>query len=109
MEQRYSIQQIKFELLSYLKEFGTNGADWTIQLTTGTEDKAVSSLRDAKAPAIIWICKPTLSERAASLIKEHMVSRFGMQSPDFEEDASASRAERNWVLMYREGADHAAA
>ncbi|MEQ8739488.1 MAG: hypothetical protein RID59_13170 [Hoeflea sp.] len=109
MEQRYSIQQIKFELLSYLKEFGTNGPDWTIQLTTGTDDEAVAALREDDGQSMIWICKPTLSERAASLIQDHMVSRFGMKSPDSDKVASTGGTERNWVLMYRKGAAHAAA
>lgn len=109
MEQKYSIQQIKFELLSYLKEFGTDGANWTIQLTTGTEDQAVLSLRGDDAQSMIWICKPTLSERAAVLIKEHMVSRFGMQSPSEDTATVPAGAERNWVLMYRKANSHAAA
>jgi hypothetical protein len=106
MEQKYSIQQIKFELLSYLKEFGANGADWIIQLTTGTDDQAVLSLRDDDAQSMIWICKPTLSERAAALIKEHMVSRFGMHSPSEDTVPVPAGAERNWVLMYRKAKSH---
>lgn len=109
MEQKYSIQQIKFELLSYLKEFGTDGADWTIQLTTGTDDQAVLCLRDGEAGSMIWICKPTLSERAATLIKEHMVSRFGMNSPSEGTVPVPAGAERNWVLMYRKAKSHVAA
>lgn len=109
MEQKYSIQQIKFELLSYLKEFGTDGADWTIQLTTGTDDQAVRSLRDSDAQAMIWICKPTLNERSATLIKDHMVSRFGMQSPVAEAGLMPGGPERNWVLMHRKASSHVAA
>lgn len=109
MEQKYSIQQIKFELLSYLKEFGTDGADWTIQLTTGTEDQAVLVLQDAEAQSMIWICKPALSARAAELIRDHMVSRFGMQSPRSQELPVPETAERNWVLMYRKAKSHVAA
>jgi hypothetical protein len=106
MEQKYSIQQIKFELLSYLKEFGTDGAEWTIQLTTGTDDQAVRSLRDDQTRSLIWICKPTLSERAAALIKDHMVSRFGMQCPSEAGVPVPAGAERNWVLMYRKANSH---
>ncbi|WP_434053103.1 MAG: hypothetical protein RDA78_28420 [Roseibium sp.] len=102
MEQTYSVQQIKFELLTYLREFGSNGPDWTIQLATGTDDDAVQALEEGGAERTIWICKPTLSPKAAGIIRDHMVSRFGMKSPDAAQPMETPGPEHKWILMYRE-------
>ncbi|WP_175544428.1 hypothetical protein [Mesorhizobium sp. YR577] len=92
----YSVQQIKFELLSYLKEFGGKGSDWTIGCMQGPPDGG--ELAASNNPeGVIWICKPALSARAARLVWDHMVSRHRLHvlpEQSAVEDGS-------WVLMFR--------
>lgn len=109
MEQRYSVQQIKFELLSYLKEFGTHGPDWTIAIVSGPDDGLVKDITSDQNDEEIWICKPTLSAKAASIIAQHMVSRFDLnllKAPSLNE---GEPKERNWVMMYRGAKQNVAA
>lgn len=92
----YSVQQIKFEFLSYMKEFGANGADWFIGCSTGP---TVCGESAAIVPeAMIWISKPALSARAARMVHEHMVSRHRVQ---IAPGAGAVEA-GNWIYMYRD-------
>lgn len=93
----YSVQQIKFEFLSYIKEFGANGADWLIGCSTGP---SLSGESAAIVPDdAIWICKPALSPRAARLVQDHMISRHQVQIAPGAEQVEAG----NWIFMYRSG------
>ena len=101
MEQRYSVQQIKFELLSYLKEFGTHGPDWTIAVVAGPDDGLIKDITLNQNEDEIWICKPTLSAKAASIIAQHMVSRFDLNLLKSSSGSEDQSTEKNWVMMYR--------
>lgn len=93
----YSVQQIKFDFLSYIKEFGADGADWCISCST--EPVAQGEHGPTVPDGAIWICKPALSPRAARMVHDHMVSRHQVQIAP----RSASAAAGNWIFMYRSG------
>ena len=93
----FSIQQIKFEFLSYLKEFGGNGRDWFIGCAEAPpEDDDLGATTHVPDEAI-WIRKPALSARAARMVRDHMVSRHQVQAaPGLAGDESG-----RWIYMYR--------
>lgn len=71
---RYSVQQIKFELLSYIKEFGGDAVRWHI----GTTDDAPKEMFETQRvdPATdIWLWKPALTPTAADLVASWMIDR----------------------------------
>lgn len=105
----YSVQQIKFELLSYLKEFGSNGPEWHIQIVTGTDDAPLLEHDEDDNAPDIWIGKPAINERAASIIMDYMVRRFGVVEIASGDGKSVSGDVRNWVFMYKRAADDLAA
>jgi hypothetical protein len=90
----YSVQQIKFEFLSYIKEFGASGLDWFIGCAN--EPSAHGERADIVPDNAIWICKPALSERAARMVHDHMVSRHQVR-------IAPGAGSGNWIYMYRDG------
>ncbi len=70
----YSVQQIKFELLSYIKEFGGDAMHWHI----GTSDDAAKEmfeLQRVDPTTDIWLWKPALTPTAADLVAKWMIDR----------------------------------
>lgn len=93
----YSVQQIKFEFLSYIKEFG--GAEgWLIGVCNDPEQALFSSgIVDPQAD--IWLWKPALNSGAAGKVLEYFQQRFqipGASVPATLEDAHC-------VFLYRKG------
>lgn len=100
MQMLYSIQQIKFEFVSYIREFGSDGADWAAGLTDGASAADISRRAEIDLDRLIWICKPALSARAAFLVHEHMVARHQLRAvPNF-----TTASDLNWVFICRENA-----
>lgn len=94
MDTSYSVQQIKFEFLSYIKEFGGDGSEWTIGLMNEDEQAKVSIANTDR----IWISKPALSPNAARLVADYFISRFGAK-PDAR---FVPGQDKNWVHMFVE-------
>lgn len=98
MTATYSVQQIKFEFLSYIKEFGGNGSEWTIGLLNEDEHQQLALSDSPKNADLIWICKPALSPNAARIVSDYFISRFGTkQATD-----SVAGPDKNWVHMFIE-------
>ena len=95
---QYSVQQIKFEFLSYIKEFGGTGSDWFIGLAEGSSGEDISKRTDISQQRLIWICKPALSARAAVLVHDHMVARHQVRSLDHNLQSPG----KSWVFLCRE-------
>lgn len=73
----FSAQQIKFEFLSYMKEFGTDPAAWRVGVAEDARqalflDNGVDEVAD------MWLWKPTLSAAAALLVFNYFKERFGI-------------------------------
>lgn len=98
MDTSYSVQQIKFEFLSYIKEFGGNGSEWTIGLLNEAEQAKIASSDAPQQADRIWICKPALSANAARLVAEYFVTRFGTKIAD----GIVASPDKNWVHMFIE-------
>ncbi|HEY9215998.1 MAG TPA: hypothetical protein VIQ29_24465 [Ancylobacter sp.] len=71
----FSVQQIKFEFLMYIKEFGGKAGEWRIGIATDAaaalfNDNAVDAERD------IWLWKPALTPAAARSVYHYMTQQF---------------------------------
>lgn len=77
----FSPQQVKFEFLSYIKEFGGKPAEWCV----GCADDAALALFDRHGvdPARdIWLWKPTLSKAAARIVFRYLTEQLHMPAAD---------------------------
>ena len=80
----YSVQQIKFEFLGLIKEYGQNPDDWFV----GTAQDVQSQLFDVNSvdeSVDTWVWKPTLSPSAAKMIQLFLVYRIGVR-PAFTQE-----------------------
>lgn len=96
----FSVQQIKFEFLSYIKEFGGSGPDWATGLAGKACAADIARGAGVELDRLIWICKPALSSRAAALVHDHMVARHQLRAIPNISPAS----DQNWVFICRESA-----
>lgn len=95
----FSVQQIKFDCFSYIKEFGARMEDWTIGMAEDPEQAMFDTLgidRDRD----IWLWKPAMTPVAARTVVDFMVGRYRLDpAPGF----GPGRAGR-CVFMYRRSA-----
>lgn len=71
----YSVQQIKYELLAYIKEFGGNFADWYVgiaaePLAAMVQDHGLDRKRD------IWIYKQALTFQACRTVQSYFLEKL---------------------------------
>jgi hypothetical protein len=71
----YSVQQIKFECFSYIKEFGARMEDWVIGAASDP-DAALFEHCAVHPSDDIWMWKPALSPAAATAVIDFMTSRY---------------------------------
>ncbi len=91
-----SVQQIKYELLLYIKEFGGRAADWKV----GVADDAPRALFQENAvdeKVDIWCWKPALTPAAARTVYRYMTEQFHV--PPAERSG-----EGRCVFLFRKGA-----
>ena len=91
-----SVQQIKYELLLYIKEFGGSAGDWKI----GVSDDAPHALfreNNVDEQADIWCWKPALTPAAAGTVYRYMTEQFHV--PPAEKSGVG-----RYVFMFRKGA-----
>jgi hypothetical protein len=86
MQRAYSVSQIQFDCLSYIKKFGARPSEWIIATCTEPE----RFLRDrfgADRDHGIWLTKPALTPEAAQAVAAHLHGRYGvwLESPGLED------------------------
>ena len=77
----FSPQQVKFEFLSYIKEFGGKPAEWRV----GCADDAAQALfarHAVNADSDIWLWKPTLSPAAARIVFRYLTEQLQVPAAD---------------------------
>ncbi|MDB5831842.1 MAG: hypothetical protein JWR14_1672 [Caballeronia sp.] len=74
----YSVQQIKFECFSYIKEFGARMEDWVIGAASDPDSSLFGELALDRTDDI-WMWKPALSPAAARAVIEFMTSRYRLE------------------------------
>ncbi|GLK66911.1 hypothetical protein [Hansschlegelia plantiphila] len=71
----YSVQQIKFEFLMYIKEFGGERSDWRVGVATDAP-QALFNEQSVDEVSDIWLWKPALSPAAANTVLKYMTEQF---------------------------------
>lgn len=91
-----SLQRVKFELISYIKEFGGKPEEWRVGCARDA-DADLFGMNRVDADADIWIWKRMLTPRAAALARTYMHGQLGVPL------AQASK-EGGIVFLFRKAA-----
>jgi len=92
----YSVQQIKFEVLSYIKECGTDFGAWYIGIAS--HPKTVMQDRHGVDVELdVWFCKQAMSFRACDTIRSYFVRTLGVDG----ERESGSTEGGNCIYLFR--------
>lgn len=91
----YSIQQIKFECLSYIKEFGAQMDQWVMGITNDPQQALAGQGVDLTKD--IWIWKPALSPAAARTVLNFFTRRYQVHAVEVEEGVGAAHC----VFMFK--------
>jgi hypothetical protein len=95
----YSVQQIKFECLAYIKEYGGDPAAWVV-LASEAPTAASFARWDVDQARDIWMCKPALSLKAALNVVGFLRDRMGVAAPSRD----VATPDARFVLLYRKQA-----
>jgi len=83
----FSPQQIKFEFLSYIKEFGEPASSWRVGCSANAE-AALAEEQRIDLDRDLWIWKPTLSPAAARLVHRFFTNQFNVQDAGVASDGA---------------------
>lgn len=72
----YSVQQIKFEFISYVKEFGADFPAWSVGLAEDAH-AALFETHGLDEGRDIWLWKPAVSAAAAAMVRDWICGRQG--------------------------------
>lgn len=92
----YSVQQIKFELLAYIKEFGGSFDDWYVGVAAdpvGTMTSEHTVDRDDD----IWIYKQALTFQACRTVQQYFIDKLNTDGTP----VTAGTADTDCVYMFR--------
>ncbi len=90
---RYSIQQIKFDFISAIRDVDDQAGQWDGILADCPPEEVLRCL--GRDPAdCIFMAKPAVSDRAAEMVLEFMVSRLGVRRLAFERKG-------HWAMIFR--------
>lgn len=93
----YSVQQIKFECLSYIKEFGAQMDQWVMGVTSDP-DQALACI-GVDLDNDIWLWKRALSQAAACSVLDFFTRRYQVcTAPAGMEDSGGAA---NYVFMFK--------
>lgn len=83
----FSVQQIKFEFLMYIKEFGGRAADWRVGLAADAP-AALFGAQKVDPDADVWLWKPALSAAAARTVFRYMTEQFHVPAAEGATDGA---------------------
>jgi hypothetical protein len=92
----YSVQQIKYEILAYIKEFGGSFGDYYVGLTDDPQ-KALFETHGLVKNRDPWLYKQALSFAAARTVQQYFVDRLHTDG----EPAVAGSEDVDCVYVYR--------
>ena len=92
----YSVQQIKFEILAYIKEFDPDFSNWYIGISSNPkvvmrEAHGVDEAHDA------WFCKQAVSFRACETIRSYFTEKLKVDGTRI----AGTAEDGNWVYLFR--------
>ena len=71
----YSVQQIKFEILSYMKEYGGNFNDWYVGIAADPKS-AMFQKHNVHQEDDIWLYKQALTFTACKTIQQYFLDKL---------------------------------
>ncbi len=77
----FSPQQIKFEFLSYIKEFGGRPDEWRVGCAADAQ-QAMFELEGVDRERDIWLWKPALSPAAARIVFRYLTEQLRVQTSE---------------------------
>lgn len=84
----FSVQQIKFEFLSYIKEFGAHPEEWRVGCAVDAQ-RAMFDREGVDRQRDIWLWKPALSSNAARFVYRYLTEQ--MHVPSGGDDTQGSQ------------------
>lgn len=83
-----SVQQIKYEILAYIREFGDNFGDWVIGIAARPKEHMVER-HGVDLQADIWLYKQAVNNRACVSVARYFTERLqveGEVTPSDDDD-----------------------
>ncbi|WP_222184140.1 hypothetical protein [Geminicoccus harenae] len=77
MQRAYSVSQIQFDCLSYIKEFGARPEEWLVG-TAEAPEPFLEVHGGAGGLAVPWLAKPALTPKAAQAVAAGLHRRYGV-------------------------------
>lgn len=93
---RFSVQQIKFDFLYAIKEFDSDGSQWSVVVSDQPPAETLTALGHPPN-AFVYIGKPAGTQRAAEVVTAFFKQRFSVADAGII--AQGGTAE--WVILYR--------
>ena len=71
----FSVQQVKYEFLAYIKEFDATFANWYVGMSDQPKQALfdIHGVRDAEDP---WLYKQLLTNRAARTVQDYFIGHL---------------------------------
>lgn len=99
MAEVFSVQQIKYEFLAYIKGLGGDFSDWYVGVAAQPE-RALFDEHRVRPDADPWIYKPALTSKATQTVLRYFRNNLHTDGGDAERvDDDAT-----FVFMFRKGA-----
>jgi hypothetical protein len=92
----YSVQQIKFDILAYVKEFSRHWTDWYIGVTDDPQ-AALFGKHGLDRDQDIWLYKQAVSFAACRNVQKYYIETHNMDG----ELASSGTADTDCVYLYK--------
>jgi len=94
-----SVQQIKFEIYAYIKEFGADFREWYIGISDDPK-AAMRNYHGIEETEDIWLYKQAVSYRACQTIHRYFTEQLKVQG---EQPTSADEG-TNCIYLYKKSA-----
>ena len=91
----YSVQQIKFEVLAYIKEFGADFQQWFIGIASHPKQALCEHQVDENQD--IWLCKRAISHRACQTIYDYFTETLKLDGSMGE----LGDPDGNYIYLFR--------
>lgn len=92
----YSVQQIKFDIYSYIKELESEFEDWYIGISSNPKTK-MQAEHNVNEAEDIWLYRQALSLRACQTIQRHFVEGLGLSG----ELVAEGTEDCNCIYLYK--------
>ena len=74
----YSVQQIKFDIQAYIKEYGGEFQEWCIGIASRPR-QVMRQVHHVDETRDIWLCKQAISHRACQTVKTYFTEKLNVE------------------------------